>query len=488
MRHLLLIILALLTQSTLHGQGLNFDDAAYGKIPKKYSFGVIDTEVGLPARVDLSPYAPSVMSQGKFGTCVGFSSAYYGRTILEAVSRRITDQAEIDAISFSPSFLYNAIKDSTDVDCVKGSLIEDALTYMRDNGVATLTDKDYPNCGENNLRLVKSESRIMDYIRLFDLIDKQGSVVVATKKALAEMTPVIIGFQTTPSFSDLSFLGGIWRWIKRLFGGDDESGLWIPADSNKRSTGHAVCVVGYDDAKFGGAFKIVNSYGESWGEDGYFWMTYPDYTEYTKYGYQAYLPITQDSAGVTLAGSVVIQRATFDTDNEIPCVRSVEGKTNSGSENQEAMVAYSLLNPQRSGSNFKFKANVDRLAYVYLLAASSSQPRTNVLFPVSAAISSIIGPDSQLLLPSENLLYTLDNEPGTEYMLFLFSEKELDIENYAFEMNEGQGNFTERVLTAFGKDLVPYQQVEYDDRKVNFALRGKHEGHIVPLLISLQHE
>ncbi len=200
MRYLLFLLPFVLNYSALHAQGLNFDDAAYNKIPKKYSYGVINTAAGLPARVNLSPYTPSVMNQGKLGTCVGFSSAYYGRTILEAVSRGVTDQAQIDALRFSPSFLYNAIKDSTDFKCVDGSLIDDALTHMRDHGVASFADKGYPDCSENNLSLVKSESRIMDYIRLFDLIDKQGSVVTATKKALAEMTPVIIGFQTTPSF------------------------------------------------------------------------------------------------------------------------------------------------------------------------------------------------------------------------------------------------------------------------------------------------
>ena len=62
----------------------------------------------------------------------------------------------------------------------------------------------------------------------------------------------------------------------------------------------------------------------------------------------------------------------------------------------------------------------------------------------------------------------------------------LDIAEYVLEMNEAQGNFTNRVLTAFGEDLVPYQQVDYDDRKINFTLRGQHKGHIVPLLISMR--
>lgn len=475
----------------LRAQGLNFDDAAYGKVLQKYSARTAGTG-GLPARVDLSAYAPSVMSQGKWGTCVGFSSAYYARTILEAVRRGITDRAEIDALRFSPSFLYNAIKDSNDYKCQNGSLIDDAMTYMREHGVAHFAEKGYPDCEPNDPQLARADTRIMDYIRLFGLLDSE-SAVVATRKALSEMTPVVVGIQTTPSLKSLGFWGKIWQWIVRLFGGDDESSLWQPGHAkrqaaNVRKNGHAVCVVGYDDAKFGGAFKIVNSWGESWGEGGYFWIRYPDYAEYAKYGYQAYLPIASDSAGVTMAGSVSIQSATFVTDNEVPYVRSVEGKTNSRSENQEAMVAYALRDAQRTGSNFKFVAEVDRLAYVYVVAASANDLRTETIFPVSDKISPIVGANTKMLLPSGDLLYTLAGEPGTEYWIFLFSETELDIEKYVFEMNEAQGSFTNRALTAFGEDLVPYKQVEYGDRKVSFTLRGRHEGHIVPLLISLAHE
>ena len=35
---------------------------------------------------------------------------------------------------------------------------------------------------------------------------------------------------------------------------------------------HAVSVCGYDDSK--NAFKIINSWGESWGEQGYLWIDY----------------------------------------------------------------------------------------------------------------------------------------------------------------------------------------------------------------------
>jgi hypothetical protein len=42
--------------------------------------------------------------------------------------------------------------------------------------------------------------------------------------------------------------------------------------------GHGVCIVGYDDGKVTadgtGAFRLVNSWGTSWGNQGYWWMSY----------------------------------------------------------------------------------------------------------------------------------------------------------------------------------------------------------------------
>lgn len=42
--------------------------------------------------------------------------------------------------------------------------------------------------------------------------------------------------------------------------------------------GHAVLIVGYDDDKEvcsnTGAFKVMNSYGISWGQEGFFWLPY----------------------------------------------------------------------------------------------------------------------------------------------------------------------------------------------------------------------
>ena len=38
-------------------------------------------------------------------------------------------------------------------------------------------------------------------------------------------------------------------------------------------------IVGYDDYKFGGSFRVVNSWGKEFGDNGYLWIKYSDFIE-----------------------------------------------------------------------------------------------------------------------------------------------------------------------------------------------------------------
>ena len=47
---------------------------------------------------------------------------------------------------------------------------------------------------------------------------------------------------------------------------------------------HAMVVVGFDDGKE--AFEIMNSWGTSWGNDGFIWVKYDDFARYCRYAFQ----------------------------------------------------------------------------------------------------------------------------------------------------------------------------------------------------------
>jgi hypothetical protein len=77
------------------------------------------------------------------------------------------------------------------------------------------------------------------------------------KAALANRMPVVIGIPVYTNLYQLSGPDSVYNTTSGNFDG-----------------GHAVTVVGYDDNRYGGAFKIINSWSINWGDEGYFWLPY----------------------------------------------------------------------------------------------------------------------------------------------------------------------------------------------------------------------
>jgi C1A family cysteine protease len=90
----------------------------------------------------------------------------------------------------------------------------------------------------------------------------------AVKQALYDGFPVVLGFDVYESFMNTGKLG------------------YMPIPDKSREdylAGHAVAIVGWSDNHYGGAFRARNSWGASWGQNGYFWMPY----EVIRQGYTA---------------------------------------------------------------------------------------------------------------------------------------------------------------------------------------------------------
>jgi C1A family cysteine protease len=78
------------------------------------------------------------------------------------------------------------------------------------------------------------------------------------KSCLASKYPIVFGFTVYQSFeSDQVAKTGI---------------VPMPGRNDSPLGGHAVLIVGYDDVKR--LFKVRNSWGASWGDKGYFYMSY----------------------------------------------------------------------------------------------------------------------------------------------------------------------------------------------------------------------
>jgi hypothetical protein len=447
----------------------------------------------LPAQIDLSKYAPSVINQHDSGVCVGMSTAYYMRTMLEAISKNVTDKDEIDKITYSPSHLYNLIKTNDDSDCKKGTELKKAFDVLQDKGVATYTQQEFPNCSNDLSLNINPESKIIEYVRLFSLNDGNEKIDLITKKALSENTPVVVGLILTESIGQLSqngFWKNLWRNIMAFFGKSvfEEIGLWNPQNS-RNTGGHAVCIVGYDDKKFGGAFKIINSWGDSFGEEGYFWVRYSDYRKQAKNAFQAFLPTKKSKKETIMAADVSFVFSAKGIENSD--IKFVVDNSDSLKQNNQ-IKPYLLLNPQNTGTTYRFSTFIDSTTdytYFYIINANSNMlDETEKIYPFNPSESAILSRNTRLILPAEDLPhFKLTPPTGIEYVLFLFSDKPLNMCNYIDKIRENKGSFVSRITQAFGNELVPANQIDYKTNKMGFEVKGGKKGSIVPILVSFKH-
>jgi len=248
-----------IAQDENHGQGLIFaDEEEYKNIPLA-STNLMGT---LPEKYDLSGSFPIPGNQGRQASCVGWAVGYGLKSYQETVERgvRPTDGSLI----FSPSYLYNQIKAQG---CYSGSHIVDALNYLRTEGILSIDSFPYnsESCNRIPTKDEKSLARryaIVDWRRVD--INNEAEV----KGQIAANFPIVIGMYIDESFRNLK---GNRIWQGR---------------SNISRGGHAMVVVGYDDSRQ--AYKVLNSWGTVWGDNGYGWISYAAFPREVREGYTAH--------------------------------------------------------------------------------------------------------------------------------------------------------------------------------------------------------
>jgi C1A family cysteine protease len=234
------------------------------EIEKKFKKEDIPIKKGdLSNAVSLKKYCPDVRSQGSVGSCTGWATTYAAFTIV----RRIECKNNIGP--FSPLSTYNKLKafqNSFNIDCKSGTSPRNALNLLRSNGAPRF--ENYPN----NCNLDKQNEKYRDRLYKFRTLNCSGELGVNNiKAALNNNEPVVIGMSVYKISGKGKSLSP--KYISK-------SGEWTFITPNRkgyqRSSGHAMCIIGYDDSKFGGSFEVMNSWGDDWGDDGYFWVKYSD--------------------------------------------------------------------------------------------------------------------------------------------------------------------------------------------------------------------
>ncbi|MBP1164141.1 MAG: C1 family peptidase [Chryseobacterium culicis] len=198
------------------------------------------------------PNTPPILNQGQEGSCVAFATAYAAASTLEHNFKGITNPR-------SPEYVYNQIKLSG---CPNGTYISRGLNLIKDQGVCSWNEMPYTDveCSTQPNTTQKSAASTHKFTT-WATIDKTN--INNVKTLLSMNLPIIIAVTVDGSFDNLSSANN-WIW---------------KSHSGAVRGGHAICVVGYDDAKQ--AFKVQNSWGTSWGDHGFFWINYAFFAKTT---------------------------------------------------------------------------------------------------------------------------------------------------------------------------------------------------------------
>jgi C1A family cysteine protease len=221
----------------------------------------LQTAIKAPvSSVDLRQWCSPIEDQGDLGSC----TANAGVGLLEYYQRRAFDKY----LDGSRLFLYKATRNL--MKCVgdEGAYLRDTMKAMALFGIPPEEYWPYQTADFDIeppafCYAFAENYKAIRYYRL-DLPGVLSQQVLKNiKENLAAGLPCMFGFSVYSSFPGV---------------GDGTGEIPYPKPGDRFLGGHAVVVVGYDDAKkigkVKGALLIRNSWGTEWGDHGYGWLPY----------------------------------------------------------------------------------------------------------------------------------------------------------------------------------------------------------------------
>lgn len=220
-----------------------------------------DGDLVIPPEVDLSEFDSPVEDQGSQGTC----TANAGAALVEHMERR-TYGTYID---HSRKFIYKMSRQLLGLSGDVGATVSVTLGSLVIFGSPpekywpyTKAVDDQPTAFEHGLA---QNYQGTNYVNLSKAGATPAQILYDMKVNLTSGLPVIFGFTMYSSISSC-----------------DDGYIKYPLPGETTDTGHCVLAVGFNDTiqinngsyTSVGAFYIKNSWGTSWGIDGYGWLPY----------------------------------------------------------------------------------------------------------------------------------------------------------------------------------------------------------------------
>lgn len=213
----------------------------------------------LPSSMDWSGYDSPVKSQGGCGSCAVFAAV--------ALAENLMNRLELPA---DPDLSEQTVISCADrVNCV-GSWPWETFKYINENGIPPESCFSY----EGNDSFCSKRCPYPTFLLKIDQFTPSPGLwgedpVVEDLKSALQQGPLVVAMFLPDDNSFDRYTGGVYTY----------SGMpYAPGAAN----GHAVLLVGYDDAER--AFRAKNSWGVNWGESGYFRISYDEVENSMRFG------------------------------------------------------------------------------------------------------------------------------------------------------------------------------------------------------------
>jgi len=236
---------------------------------KSFSTATISS---LPAYIYLESKFPPIGDQGRYGTCAVWSGGYAFKTALNAIEKNWyqSDLAKLQNQT-SPKDLWMAIPSSQkEMDC-QGTTLENVMDALIASGAASMAEVPYDMSSSCDASSSKAKgnpnNRLANYRKIAynkklvggNEIDNMN--VNNFKDYLAQGRPIYIAAKLGDRFM---------KWKGTSVISSDTYN-----DPGMQHAHHAMVLVGYDDSKgMNGAFRVRNSWGTNWGDNGSIWVDY----------------------------------------------------------------------------------------------------------------------------------------------------------------------------------------------------------------------
>lgn len=250
---------------------------------RDYIYGQMIPTGAVPERFLLDEFP--VRDQKNFGVCVGMAASG-----IKDWQERKNYRREVGT---SPLFVYSECKKLDGIPDTEGTYPRTAFKVLKDRGIckegtfpySQMTNKKPPDTTEQARNEAK-EFVVGAYA--------QAQTLAEAKQALLREGPVMGALMVVSNFLE------------------PEPGGFVPMPEGLMMGGHAVVVTGWDDTlkrtykrsfmgktTFQGFLRVRNSWGSSWGDNGYCWIPYDFFYGRTDIG-QAYWMESWSSVDVLL--------------------------------------------------------------------------------------------------------------------------------------------------------------------------------------------